>query len=115
MTSNGRAVRASEEYGSRRAGSALADDGHVSKHSLSRMGLGGMQVVPDREGIASSRQVDRRHLQCLVRYYDCEYRQPVSLAITTPLAPVSASVEVRSPEVLLSRRPTDSGLRVAAL
>ncbi|HEV8069486.1 MAG TPA: hypothetical protein VGP76_17225 [Planctomycetaceae bacterium] len=30
---------------------ALAEDGHVSKRSLSQMGLGGMKVVSDQEGM----------------------------------------------------------------
>ena len=29
---------------------ALAGDGQISKQSLSRMGLSGMQILPDREG-----------------------------------------------------------------
>jgi hypothetical protein len=33
------------------AAPALAGDGQVSKQSLSRMGLSGMKVVPDREGL----------------------------------------------------------------
>ena len=33
------------------AAPALAGDGQVSKQSLSRMGLSGMKVVPDQEGL----------------------------------------------------------------
>jgi hypothetical protein len=33
------------------AAPALAGDGQVSKNSLAKMGLSGMKVVPDREGM----------------------------------------------------------------
>ncbi len=58
------------------AAPALAGDGRVSTRSLDRMGLGGMKVVSDQDGLQARNVVRVRQQYRLRRHDGSEHQQP---------------------------------------